>query len=273
MDARLQRRVQRYGWDKAASLYEGYWAEQLKPAQDLLMRTAVLTRGERVLDVACGTGLVTFRAAEAVGPEGSVAATDISEKMIERVGEDAARRGFANITTHRSDAEELDYDDSTFDVALCSLGLMYVADPAQSIREMLRVTRDGGRLVIAVWGARRNCGWAEIFPIVEKRIASEVCPLFFQLGTGEALKMTMEMAGARDVAVERISTTLEYETADQACLAAFAGGPVALAWSRFDETMKEEAADEYLASIGSFRVGEKFSIPGEFVIASAVKRD
>ena len=67
MDARLQRRVQRYGWDKASEHYEQFWARQLAPAHALLLDVAALSPGESVLDVACGTGLVTFAAARAVG--------------------------------------------------------------------------------------------------------------------------------------------------------------------------------------------------------------
>src|SRR5688500_1106021 len=90
MEARLQRRVQRYGWDKAAASYEEFWSEQLRPAQDLMLALAGLRPGERVLDVACGTGLVTFRAADAVGPHGFVAASDISEAMVSSVAAAAA---------------------------------------------------------------------------------------------------------------------------------------------------------------------------------------
>ena len=70
MDARLQQRVQRYGWDRAASTYEKSWQKQLEPAQARLMELASLSPGERVLDLACGTGLVTFRAADAVAALG-----------------------------------------------------------------------------------------------------------------------------------------------------------------------------------------------------------
>jgi hypothetical protein len=120
--------------------------------------------------------------------------------------------------------------------------------------------------VAAVWGDRRRCGWAEIFPIVEKRVSSEVCPLFFQLGTGEALALRMEMTGYHDIATERITTELEYDSADAALGAAFIGGPVAMAYSRFDEATRAEAHAEYLASIAGYRRGDGYRIPGEFVV-------
>ena len=67
MDAKLQRRIQRYGWDKAADLYEQHWQQQLAPAQNRLLEMADIQPSERVLDVACGTGLVTCRVARQVG--------------------------------------------------------------------------------------------------------------------------------------------------------------------------------------------------------------
>jgi len=83
MEPALQRRVQRYGWDKASAYYEASWQNQLLPAQDKLLQFAKMKAGEKVIDVACGTGLVTFPAAEIVGGNGFVLGTDISDKMIE----------------------------------------------------------------------------------------------------------------------------------------------------------------------------------------------
>lgn len=271
MDPQLQRRVQRYGWDKAATAYDAYWAEQLAPARDRVLALAGLWTGARVLDVACGTGLVTFRAAEAVGAGGQVVATDISGAMVERVREEAAVRGVGQVVTCRGDAEVLEVGEDTFDVALCGLGLMYIVEPVRALQQMHRAIRPGGRIVVAVWGARANCGWAEIFPIVERRVASDVCPLFFQLGTGDGLRAALEAAGFLDVAVERLRTALRYENGETACGAAFSGGPVALAYSRFDAAQREAAHAEYLDSIRAFRCGSGYRIPGEFVIAHARK--
>ncbi|HKE17585.1 MAG TPA: methyltransferase domain-containing protein [Kofleriaceae bacterium] len=262
MDPRLQRRVQRYGWDKAASHYDRGWQRQLAPAQARLLALADLRAGERVLDIACGTGVVTFAAAAAVGTTGSVLGTDLSDEMIRIARE---RSPGAHVRFERMDAEQLAAGDASFDAALCALGLMYVPDPGRAVGEMRRVA---GRAVAAVWGARKRCGWADIFPIVDARVRSEVCPLFFALGTGDSLRALFEEAGFTDLVGERIDATLVYDSGDEACDAAFAGGPVALAYSRFDDTVRREVRAEYLASIAGYRDGEGYRVPGEFVVVA-----
>jgi ubiquinone/menaquinone biosynthesis C-methylase UbiE len=272
MNAAVQLRVQRYGWDRAEPLYERYWARQLAPAQRRLLEQAAIRPGERVLDVACGTGSVTLPAAWAVGAEGHVLATDISEAMVRRTAEEAWREGIGWVEARRANAEEPVGSDGTFDAALCALGLMYVPDPVRALTAMRRALRPGGRAVVAVWGARARCGWAEIFPIVDRRVQSEVCPLFYQLGTGDALGEAFALAGFEAVTSERISTTLRYRSGRAAVGAAFEGGPVALAYSRFDAATRAEAHAEYLASIAPYRRGAGYAIPGEFVIARGVAK-
>lgn len=271
MEARLQRRVQRYGWDLAAAHYEALWREQLAPAQQALLAAAALRPGERVLDVACGTGLVSLAAAAAVAPGGQVLGVDIAERMVEAAREQAAQRGLALATRFaRMDAERLAAPDNVgYDAALCALGLMYLPDPLQALREMRRVLRPGGRVVLAVWGERARCGWSSVFPIVDAEVSSEVCPLFFALGTGEALARACEAAGLAVTSSTRLATTLVYADADAACSAAFAGGPVALAWSRFDDATRERVCRHYVESLGAWRRGRGFEVPGEFVVVAA----
>ncbi len=266
MDAQLQRRIQRYGWDRAVDFYEASWAAQLRPVQDRLMTLAALQPGERVLDIACGTGLVTLRAATGVGPAGRVMATDISQRMVDYTAAEAGRRGLSQVQCSRMGAESLEFPDGSFDAVLCALGLMYVPDISASIAEMRRVLATGGRAVAAVWGARSRCGWADIFPIVESRVQSDVCPMFFQLGTGDALADSFTRAGFARLRSDRVSSELCYDNGDSAADAAFAGGPVAMAYSRFDDATRASARADYLASIARYRAGDGYRIPGEFVI-------
>jgi ubiquinone/menaquinone biosynthesis C-methylase UbiE len=169
------------------------------------------------------------------------------------------------------DAEALQVPDEFFDAALCALGLMYVPDPLKALKEMHRVLKQGGRAVAAVWGQRVHCGWADIFEIVDKRVSSEVCPMFFNLGNPDMLQLSFHAAGFTDIKTKRISTKLYYETAAEACGAAFAGGPVALAYHKFSEAVREEARAEYLASIEQYKLNEGYEVPGEFVVAAGYK--
>lgn len=271
MDPKLQRRVQRYGWDRAAGSYEDSWRAQLEPAQSKMLERARLRPGERVLDVACGTGLVTQRAAAAVAPAGAVVGTDLSAEMVRRAEQRAAPGGGSAVRFERGEAERLAFADGSFDAVLCALGMMYVPQPPLALGEFLRVLVPGGRASIAVWGQRAKCGWAEIFPIVDARVQSEVCPAFFQLGTGPTLSVLMEHAGFVDVGLDRLETTLRYDSDEAALAAAFEGGPVALAYSRFDDETRTAAHAEYLASISHFRQDGAYEIPGEFVVACGHK--
>jgi ubiquinone/menaquinone biosynthesis C-methylase UbiE len=258
--------VQRYGWDKAAAHYERAWQLQLQPAQARLLELTNPTPGERVLDVACGTGLVTLRAASLVAPQGHVAGIDISEQMVMAARSVARTRGIANVTFERMDAEALEFDDDSFDVALCALGLMYVPNPEAAIAQLYRVLRVNGRAACAVWGQRSKCGWAEIFPIVDARVHSEVCPMFFRLGTGQALERAFASEGFDRVTCTRLEARLIYASAAEACEAAFVGGPVALAYSRFSHEIKAEVHKEYLDSLAAYREEHGYSVPGEFVV-------
>jgi ubiquinone/menaquinone biosynthesis C-methylase UbiE len=269
MDARLQRRIQRYGWDLAAIDYESLWQAQLAEAQAALLAVTSLAAGEQVLDIACGTGLVSFQAARAVGPTGRVVGIDLSERMVAAAERRAGDLALSNCSFSRMDAETLGLPDASFDVVLCALGLMYMPDPEQALREMSRVLRPGGRLSLAVWGERANCGWSALFPIVNAEVTSEVCPLFFRLGQHDTLASLCVDARFRDVKHRRISTTLAFADAKEACDAAFVGGPVALAWSRFNDEVRARVRARYLDAIDPWRNGRSYRIPGEFVIAAA----
>lgn len=268
MDARLQRRIQRYGWDLAAGEYEPLWQSQLAPAREQALARAACRPGDAVLDIACGTGAATLALARAVGPGGRAVGVDLSGAMV-----DAARQRYGhlapNLEFHRMDAEELDLGDDSFDAVVCALGLMYMPGPQQAVAEMRRVLRPRGRAALAVWGERKNCGWSAVFPIVDAEVTSEVCPLFFRLGAPGALVKLCETAGFVDVCEHRVACTLSYPDAQSACNAAFVGGPVALAWSRFDAATRARVRGRYIAAIEPWRRGAGYRIPGEFVIASA----
>jgi hypothetical protein len=96
-----------------------------------------------------------------------------------------------------------------------------------------------------------------------------VCPLFFRLGQHDTLARLCADAGFEAIEHRRISTTLAFADAGEACNAAFVGGPVALAWSKFSDEVRARIRACYVNSIEMWRLGNGFRIPGEFVIATA----
>lgn len=267
----MQRRVQRYGWDLAVDSYAQHWHAALAGVQAALLDAAPPAPGEQVLDVACGTGVVSLAAAHAVGDRGRVLGVDLSGAMVRAAAERAQAQHLHQASFARMDAEQLELPDAGFDVALCSLGLMYLPDPVAALRELHRVLRPGGRAALAVWGERARCGWAPLFGIVDAEVRSEVCPLFFGLGQGDALARACARAGLQVTLQQRIAASLDYENADDACSAAFAGGPVALAWSRFDAAVRQRVRERYVDAIAPWRDGSRYRIPAEFVVVVAVR--
>jgi len=143
------------------NLYEQWWVPAIMGtcAEDLV-DVACLQTGEKVLDVACGTGVVARVAARVGGESVSVTGTDINCDMLK-----AARR-FAHPECAREiewcvgDAARLPFEDSTFDVVLCQQGLQFMPDRDASMREMKRVLAPGGRLVASVWKSGSPFGTA-----------------------------------------------------------------------------------------------------------------
>ena len=93
--------------------------------------------------------------------------------------------------------------------------------------------------------------------------------MFFSLGNASALEIHLRQAGFSNITSRRIRTTLSYENTKDTLGAAFDGGPVALAYHKFNESTKEQVHADYLASLAPYKNGEGYDVPGEFVLARA----
>jgi SAM-dependent methyltransferase/GNAT superfamily N-acetyltransferase len=268
MDPRRQRHVQRYGWDLAVGAYEALWQARLAPGQAKLLDCAALAPGDRVLDVASGTGVVSFAAARSVGKAGSVVGVDLSGVMIETARRRADVHRVANVGFVRMDAGKLGFPDASFDVALCAMGLMYTTDPARALGEMRRALRPGGRLAVSAWGEPSKCGLDTAFAALRGEIPGDLSPSFVGLGQGDSLSRACAEAGFGEVGTHRVPATLAFASDDEACRAAFTGGPLALAWSRLGDAARERLRGRFLEAIAPWRHKRGYRIPAEFVVAS-----
>lgn len=154
----------------AAELYQSFFVPAIAtPVSGELLRTANLRAGERVLDVACGTGVITRTAAEQVGQLGMVTAVDLAPDML-AVAKGTPAAG-APIEWHQADAASLPLPDASFDVALCQMGLMFMEDRIGALTELHRVLTPGGRVAINTPGRIQP-----LFGAMEQAIVEHVGP-------------------------------------------------------------------------------------------------
>jgi ubiquinone/menaquinone biosynthesis C-methylase UbiE len=113
-----------------------------------------LQPGDRVLDVACGSGASALPAARCVGPSGTVLGVDLAERLLELARAKAGRLGLTNIQFQLGDMERSGFADQSFDAVVCVFGIFFVPDMARAVRELWRMVRKGGQLAITTWGPR-----------------------------------------------------------------------------------------------------------------------
>lgn len=139
-------------------LHEAEQDHLLAAVTDLVLQEARLTSGDRVLDIGCGTGAVSFAAADLVGRSGHVLATDISPPLLARAAQRLA--ALPNASARVADAQVTDWPDAPFDHALSRFGVMFFADPPAAFANIARALTPGGRMTFAAWApARDNPFW------------------------------------------------------------------------------------------------------------------
>lgn len=134
-----------------ARIYEDFLVSlQFRMFGEDLVARAAPRPGERVLDLACGTGIVARLIAPRVAPGGGVTGYDVSPAMLDVARERAAAEGI-EVAWDQGDAAALPYADGSFDLVLCQQGLQYFPDKPTALRELRRVLAPGGRALVSVW--------------------------------------------------------------------------------------------------------------------------
>lgn len=194
-------------WDTIAAGYDRYVAPQEADLANEALGLVALKAGQRFLDVAAGTGGLSLPAAR-LGAQ--VLATDWSPAMIERFQARVRDEGLRDAEARVMDCHALDLPDDSFDVTGSQFGVMLVPDQPRALREMVRVTRPGGRVLVIAYGHPTELEFLQWFVAAMKAVApgfpglpDDPPPLEFQVADPDVLRRRLTDAGLRDVRIER----------------------------------------------------------------------
>lgn len=245
-----------------------------EPLADTFLEHVEVTPGTRVLDVACGTGVVARRIAPAVGPSGRVDAIDLNPGMIE-VARGLPPGGGAPIEWRHGSALELPYPDGSFDLVVCQQGLQFIPDRLAALSEIHRVLVPGGRVALAVWQsiAHSPCALATAAALEAHLGAATARQMHspFQLGDADVLSQLLSDAGFEDVAIEQATITRRVLPPDQSIPGHLASTPMGPAIVALDEAARDALVSEVGAALAPYRDDRGLAIPQGTHIALATR--
>lgn len=235
---------------------------------DPLLDAAGVTTGARVLDVACGTGVVARRALPRVGPSGHVTGLDVAPGMLA-----VARQLEPRVRWVEGEAARLPFDDDDFDAVVCSFGLMFFPDRERAVREMLRCARPTARVAASVWDSlERATAYPTTVELLERMAGSAAADALrapFVLGDPEELASLFERAGASTVSVATRVGTARFPSV-RVMVEADLRGWLPVMGVELDEALIEAVLTEAEAALSDHVTGDGamvFSVPGHVVTA------
>jgi ubiquinone/menaquinone biosynthesis C-methylase UbiE len=219
--------------------------------------------GERVVDVACGTGIVARVAAARVGPSGAVVGVDLNPGMLSVarsvVSTDSQSGGL--LQWQEASADKLPLPDSSFDVVYCQLGLQFFADRAAALREMRRVLGAEGRLALMVWrGIHESPGFAVLAEAL-KRHVGQALRAAFGLSNADELAALVRAAGFQGVAIQQRSETVRFPSVERFVLSYVAGSPLAGPVSQANDAAREALIADVRNALGKYTSNAELAFP------------
>lgn len=241
--------------------YERYFVPAIgAPLAKDLIDAAGLRTAERVLDVACGTGIVTRLAAMQVGTEGNVAGLDVNPGML-AVARAATPQGLA-IDWYETSAEAIPLPDGSFDVVLCQMGLQFLPSKLQALKEIRRVLGPNGRLVLNLPGPTPRL-FAELADALARHIdprCAGFVGVVFSLHDRDELYRLMSDAGFRNIEIDKREKTLGLPPPEDFLWHYVHSTPLAELVSRASEAQRAALADDVCNRWQKFRGGESLAL-------------
>jgi SAM-dependent methyltransferase len=268
-------------WQVAGNAAETY-ERALVPAvfsawAPLVLALADPRPGERVLDVACGTGVLTRLAAQRVGRTGNVVGLDLNPGMLTVATSSAANElpTSAPITWQEASATKMPFPDAAFDVVYCQLGLQFFPDRPAALREMYRVMVQGGRLGLMVWrGIEHSPGFGALAAALARHVSSEAAGIMrlpFALADADELRTLITSAGFRDIRIRPVPGEVRFPSVARFVEDYVAGSPLAGHVAKVSDEARAAVVTEVTDALRSGFTAGALTFPIEAHLAGAKK--
>ena len=268
------------GWGQLnASGPENYERTQVpsvfEPLALMFIELMALRPGQRVLDIACGTGIVARKAAPVVGPTGFVVGVDFNPNMLVVARQNAPADG-AQIEWREGDAASLPCSDAEFDVVLCQQGLQFFPDKVGALREMHRALKEEGIVGICVWCSVEHSPFHFAIAQALRRHCGEAIAQQFQapfgFGDSDALKAAMIEAGFRNPSIHVETVVRRLLPAEKSVPSSFASTPVGTAIAALEAGTIDTIVADVAAALSEYGDKAGLTVPQPTHIAIAMKR-
>jgi ubiquinone/menaquinone biosynthesis C-methylase UbiE len=260
-----------------AQLFESFFGPSIfAPWTEILLERAAPQPRERILDLACATGIVGRRVAPLVGEQADVVGVDLSPEMLGVARERAEAEG-VRIEWRRCDAADLDLPDDSFDLVLCQQGLQFFGDPAGALSEIRRVLDEGGRTVQSVWQPlERHPVYRALFEAEARHLGTPVDDLAtpFVFGDDDRLRSMLTEAGFEGVDVEEHTIDVVFRDPETFVTLTIMAGAAVLPDQGIDDPDAREALIEAVRRhaeevLERHRDGDSLTFPMPNYIATA----
>ncbi len=231
--------------------------------------------GDTVLDVACGTGIVTFDVAQLVGPLGRVVGVDTDRGMLAIAERIRKARNMQQVSVREMNAQQLGFTDGVFDRVVCQHALMYFDDKARAVREMYRVLSRGGRMVLTAWGTRAGNPHEAILAEAFRAYLPEEPTFFstlFSVGERGKIEEVLREAGVKNNAiVERVQRSATFPSTEAYWQGSVYGRPLGAIFDKLPADKQASIKADALARLRPYKTPQEYVCPMDGVIVTISK--